>query len=104
MDGRPFGHDFDVSFLELLEFGVDSEAGLDGKVQAGLVLEVDGDAVIVGCGVKMDALGGLALDLREVDKAHVGQFAFQETEAARAKGATRLGPSLGRFASLRMTS
>ena len=48
MDGRPFRHDFDVSFLELLEFGVDGEAGLDGKVQAGLVLEVDGDAVIVG--------------------------------------------------------
>ena len=52
----------------------------------------------------MDALDGLAFDLREVNEAPVGQFAFQETEAARAKGATHLGPSLGRFASLRMTS
>jgi len=42
VDSRPFGQGVGVSFLDLLEFCVDGEVGLDGKIQAGLVLEVDG--------------------------------------------------------------
>ena len=50
----------------------------------------------------MDALGGLALDLREINEASAGKFSFYKSEAARC-GATTLGPSLPRLASIRMT-
>ena len=99
-----------VSFLDLLQFGVDGEAGFDFKVQGSVILEVDGDGVIVGCGVEVDLLDGLAVDLWEVNKASAGEFLFHQGKTAgcdfvtaAGRGSSLWGPSLRGFASIRMT-
>ena len=91
-DSGPFGQGVGFSFLDLLEFGVDGEAGFDFKVQGSLVLKIDGDGVIVGCGVEVDLLDGLAVDLGKLDETSARQFAFYEGEAT-GRGASVPGRS-----------
>ena len=99
-----------VSFRDLLQFGIDGEAGFDFEVQGSVILEVDGDGVIIGCGVEVDPLDGLAVDLWEVDKPSAGEFLFHKGKAAwcdfvtaAGRGSSVFGPSLRRLASIRMT-
>ena len=107
-----------VSFPDLLQFRVDGETRFDFEVQGSVILEVDGDGVIIGRGVEVDPLDGFAVDLWEVDKPSAGEFLFHESKGAGCDFVTAAGresslwdPSLriprgetqGRSASIRVT-
>ena len=48
--------------------GLQGETCLDGEVQAGFILEVNADVVIVGAGGKLYCFNDLAFGLREQDQ------------------------------------
>ena len=86
MDGRPFGQDFNVSFLLLLELSIDDEGWLDLEVQRGVILKIDGDGVVSAGGEEFDFLNGLAASQREFHETSVGKISFVENKLTRRGG------------------
>src|SRR5215472_6298406 len=86
VDGRPFGQDFNVSFLLLLELSIDDEGWLDLEVQRGVILKIDGDGVMSAGGEQFDFLNGLAASQREFHETSVGKISFVENKLTRRGG------------------
>ena len=64
-DERPGTEDALVAGFPARIIGFDGQAGVKGEVQAGLVLEVDADGVVVRGDVEFDGVDGLAFCFRE---------------------------------------
>src|SRR5215813_12262916 len=90
VDWRPFGQDFNVSFLSLLELSVEDEGWLDCEVQRGVILKIDGDGVISAGGEQFDFLDGLAANQREFHETSVGKISFVENKLTRGGGSFRV--------------
>lgn len=82
----PFRQHVDVAFPMLLESGVDCERRLDLKVQGCLVVEIDGDGVVIACGEELDLLGGFASGERKLDKLPARKRSLVENELTRSRG------------------
>lgn len=81
-----------ITCLPVGVVGLDSEAGVDGEIQAGFVLEIDADAVIAKFGGELYVLYQLAFGLRKVD-----DFPEPCAELFTIVGAGRLRPMDGAF-------
>ena len=65
-DRLPGADDALVAGFPVRIIGFQGEACLEGKIQAGLVLKVDADVVIIRTGGKLHVFNQLAVSLREV--------------------------------------
>src|SRR5215813_4474695 len=98
VERSPYAKDALVAGFPVGIISFQGEACLDGEVQAGLVLKVDADVVVTGSGGELGAFNDLAFGLRKPNKLSERGNLFGAM-----RGASSLGSSLGRFASLRMT-